>query len=77
MTAMDTMTDRHEEFLREIGTGKPMRLVAETLGVTPRTAKYHSDCLRRIFGVSTSRELIAVAQDHFARNRDNEGSHTK
>jgi len=77
MSVMDGMTERQEQVLREIATGKPMRLIAASLGISPRGAKHHSDNLRRIFGVGTSRELIAVAQDHFARNRDNEGSHTK
>lgn len=63
------LTDRQEEALREIGTGKTAAQVGAALGITPRTAKAHSDVLRRYFGVKTARELIAVSQDYFSERK--------
>jgi ATP/maltotriose-dependent transcriptional regulator MalT len=59
-TALPTFTDRQVEVIELIAAGCSNEEVGERLGISPRTAKAHSDVLRQKLGV-TRRRHIPVA----------------
>jgi DNA-binding NarL/FixJ family response regulator len=50
-------TERQREVVRLIATGCSNLEIADRLGVSPRTAKAHSDVLRMKLGVSRRRQI--------------------
>jgi DNA-binding NarL/FixJ family response regulator len=60
------LTPRERQVLALTVAGFSIRDIGGQLGVSERTAKYFSDCLRRKFGVDHRRELIRVGQTYLA-----------
>jgi DNA-binding CsgD family transcriptional regulator len=53
-------TERQREVVRLIAAGCSNLEIADRLGVSPRTAKAHSDVLRMKLGVSRRRQIPAA-----------------
>jgi DNA-binding CsgD family transcriptional regulator len=51
------ITDRQRQVVELIAAGCSNVEVADRLGITPRTAKAHSDALRRKLGVTRRRQI--------------------
>jgi len=51
------ITDRQREVVELIAAGLSNNEVGERLGISPRTAKAHSDVLRQKLGVSRRRQI--------------------
>jgi DNA-binding CsgD family transcriptional regulator len=65
MAAMLTLDDvrftqRQREVVRLIAEGNSNAEIAERLGISPRTAKAHSDTLRTKLGVARRRQIPAA-----------------
>jgi DNA-binding NarL/FixJ family response regulator len=56
-------TERQRQVVRLIAAGCSNVEIAERLGVSPRTAKAHSDVLRSKLGVSRRRQIPAAYRD--------------
>jgi ATP/maltotriose-dependent transcriptional regulator MalT len=52
-----TITDRQRQVVELIAAGCSNEEVGERLGISPRTAKAHSDVLRQKLGVSRRRQI--------------------
>lgn len=60
-----TLSDKQRQVLA-LTDGRTIEEIAAELGWLPRTVKYHSDVLRRKYGVEKRRQLIPYHQE--ARN---------
>jgi DNA-binding NarL/FixJ family response regulator len=56
-------TERQRQVVKLIAAGCSNVEIAERLGVSPRTAKAHSDVLRTKLGVSRRRQIPAAYRD--------------
>jgi DNA-binding NarL/FixJ family response regulator len=56
-------TERQRQVVRLIAAGCSNIEIAERLGVSPRTAKAHSDVLRTKLGVSRRRQIPAAFRE--------------
>jgi DNA-binding NarL/FixJ family response regulator len=56
-------TERQRQVVRLIASGCSNIEIAERLGVSPRTAKAHSDVLRTKLGVSRRRQIPAAYRE--------------
>jgi DNA-binding NarL/FixJ family response regulator len=56
-------TERQRQVVRLIASGCSNVEIAERLGVSPRTAKAHSDVLRTKLGVSRRRQIPAAYRE--------------
>jgi DNA-binding NarL/FixJ family response regulator len=56
-------TERQRQVVRLIASGCSNAEIAERLGVSPRTAKAHSDVLRTKLGVSRRRQIPAAYRE--------------
>lgn len=56
-------TERQRQVVRLIAAGCSNLEIAEQLGVSPRTAKAHSDVLRAKLGVSRRRQIPAAFRE--------------
>jgi len=56
-------TERQRQVVRLIAAGCSNLEIAERLGVSPRTAKAHSDVLRMKLGVSRRRQIPAAFRE--------------
>jgi DNA-binding NarL/FixJ family response regulator len=56
-------TERQRQVVRLIAAGCSNIEIAERLGVSPRTAKAHSDVLRTKLGVSRRRQIPAAYRE--------------
>ena len=56
-------TERQRQVVRLIAAGCSNLEIAERLGVSPRTAKAHSDVLRAKLGVSRRRQIPAAYRE--------------
>jgi ATP/maltotriose-dependent transcriptional regulator MalT len=56
-------TERQRQVVRLIASGCSNLEIAERLGVSPRTAKAHSDVLRAKLGVSRRRQIPAAYRE--------------
>lgn len=56
-------TERQRQVVRLIASGCSNIEIAERLGVSPRTAKAHSDVLRNKLGVSRRRQIPAAYRE--------------
>jgi DNA-binding NarL/FixJ family response regulator len=56
-------TERQRQVVRLIAAGCSNVEIAERLGVSPRTAKAHSDVLRSKLGVSRRRQIPAAYRE--------------
>ena len=56
-------TERQRQVVRLIAAGCSNVEIAERLGVSPRTAKAHSDVLRNKLGVSRRRQIPAAYRE--------------
>jgi DNA-binding NarL/FixJ family response regulator len=56
-------TERQRQVVQLIAAGCSNVEIAERLGVSPRTAKAHSDVLRSKLGVSRRRQIPAAYRD--------------
>jgi DNA-binding NarL/FixJ family response regulator len=56
-------TERQRQVVRLIAAGCSNVEIAERLGVSPRTAKAHSDVLRTKLGVSRRRQIPAAYRE--------------
>jgi DNA-binding NarL/FixJ family response regulator len=55
------LTQREREVLSLLAEGKPMKQVADVLGITTRTVAFHKYRVMAILGVKSSAELVQVA----------------
>jgi ATP/maltotriose-dependent transcriptional regulator MalT len=55
--ALPTFTERQVEVIELIAAGCSNEEVGERLGISPRTAKAHSDVLRQKLGVTRRRQI--------------------
>jgi ATP/maltotriose-dependent transcriptional regulator MalT len=55
--AVPTFTERQVEVIQLIAAGCSNEEVGERLGISPRTAKAHSDVLRQKLGVTRRRQI--------------------
>ena len=55
--ALPTFTERQIEVIELIAAGCSNEEVGERLGISPRTAKAHSDVLRQKLGVTRRRQI--------------------
>jgi DNA-binding CsgD family transcriptional regulator len=55
-----TFTDRQRQVVELIAAGCSNEEIGNRLGLSPRTAKAHSDALRRKLGVSKRRQIPAA-----------------
>src|SRR5213082_481959 len=67
--SLPTFTERQIEVIELIAAGCSNEEVGERLGISPRTAKAHSDVLRQKLGV-TRRRQIPVAYRALTRSRE-------
>lgn len=61
---MIKLTERQEEALKLLATGRTLAEIGVAMGVSERTAKAYSDTLRLKFSVKNKRDLILVAQSY-------------
>jgi DNA-binding NarL/FixJ family response regulator len=61
-------TERQRQVVQLIAAGCSNVEIAERLGVSPRTAKAHSDVLRSKLGVSRRRQIPAAYRDATGQN---------
>jgi ATP/maltotriose-dependent transcriptional regulator MalT len=59
-SALPTITARQREVVELIAVGCSNEEIGERLGISPRTAKAHSDILRQKLGVSRRRQIPAA-----------------
>ncbi len=58
-----TFTPRQRQVVRLIALGSSNAEIAERLGISPRTAKAHSDVLRAKLGVARRRQIPAAFRE--------------
>lgn len=58
------LSPRQTEVLRLTGQGLTLEEIAAQLGITPRTAKAHSDEIRRRLGVKSRQRMAAAAHSY-------------
>jgi ATP/maltotriose-dependent transcriptional regulator MalT len=58
--ALPAITDRQRQVVTLIAAGCSNEEVAQRLGISPRTAKAHSDALRQKLGVPRRRQIPAA-----------------
>ena len=58
-----TFTERQQQVVRLIADGCSNAEIADRLGISPRTAKAHSDVLRMKLGVARRRHIPAAYRD--------------
>ena len=56
------LSRRETDVLRLLADGLTNRQVAESLGISIRTAEFHRDNIRRKLGAATRAELVAYAR---------------
>jgi DNA-binding NarL/FixJ family response regulator len=61
-------TERQRQVVRLIASGCSNVEIADRLGVSPRTAKAHSDVLRTKLGVSRRRQIPAAYREATGEN---------
>jgi ATP/maltotriose-dependent transcriptional regulator MalT len=71
------LTERQREVVELIAAGMSNDEVGERLGISPRTAKAHSDVLRQKLGVSRRRQIpiayrLLTGEDPLAKASDRE-----
>jgi DNA-binding CsgD family transcriptional regulator len=71
--ALPVITDRQRQVVALIAAGCSNEEVALRLGISPRTAKAHSDALRQKLGVPRRRQIPAAYR---ARTGDDPLSHS-
>jgi DNA-binding CsgD family transcriptional regulator len=59
----DRFTDRQRQVVHLIARGCSNIEIADRLGISPRTAKAHSDTLRMKLGVARRRQIPAAFRD--------------
>lgn len=59
-SALPSITVRQREVVELIAAGCSNEEIGERLGISPRTAKAHSDILRQKLGVSRRRQIPAA-----------------
>ncbi len=59
-SAIPAITTRQREVVELIAAGCSNEEIGERLGISPRTAKAHSDILRQKLGVSRRRQIPAA-----------------
>lgn len=59
--ALDRLTPRHRQILRQIGDGRSTQEIAEDLGVSPRTVEFHRVSIRKALGITTEWGLMRFA----------------
>jgi DNA-binding CsgD family transcriptional regulator len=62
--AEKALSPRQTEVLRLTGQGLTLEEIAAQLGITPRTAKAHSDEIRRRLGVTSRLRMAAAAHSY-------------
>ena len=62
--AGEKLTARQREVLQLLAEGRPMKEVADLLGVTPRTVAFHKYTIMEQLGLKTSAELVQYAVEH-------------
>ena len=62
-TDIETLSEREREVLRELIHGIPYKCIAETLGISERTVKFHKASICKKLGVRTSAELAMMFSD--------------
>jgi ATP/maltotriose-dependent transcriptional regulator MalT len=70
---LPALTKRQQEVVELIAAGCSNEEVGERLGISPRTAKAHSDVLRQKLGVSRRRQIpvayrLLTGEDPLARS---------
>ena len=60
----DKLTARQREVLQLLVEGRPMKEVAEILGVAPSTIAFHKYAIMEQLGVPTSAQLVRYAVEH-------------
>ena len=63
-----TITERQRQVVELIAAGCSNDEVADRLGISPRTAKAHSDVLRQKLGVSRRRQIPVAYRDLTGRD---------
>lgn len=56
----ESLSEREKEVLRLIATGRPYKCIADELGISERTVKFHKASACRKLGVKTAAELTAI-----------------
>ncbi len=56
-----TLTNREHEVLRSIAEGKPTKLIARELGVSPKTIQWHRSQLMKKLSIESVAELVKYA----------------
>jgi len=59
--ALDRLTPRHRQILRQIGDGRSTQEIADELGVSPRTVEFHRASIRKALGITTEWGLMRFA----------------
>ena len=57
---IESLSDREKEVLQLIVSGKPYKCIADDLGISERTVKFHKASACRKLGVRTAAELTAI-----------------
>lgn len=60
-TPLDALTSREREIMQLLSLGKPNRLVAKTLHISPRTVDSHRAKIMKKLGVSSNAEMVQLA----------------
>lgn len=60
MHSIESLSDREKEVLQLIVSGKPYKCIADDLGISERTVKFHKASACRKLGVRTAAELTAI-----------------
>ena len=60
----EKLTARQREVLQLLAEGRPMKEVADLLGLTPRTVAFHKYTIMEQLGLKTSAELVQYAVEH-------------
>ena len=58
-----SLTERETELLRQLKSGKPDKVIARTLRVSPNTVRYHLKNIFRKLGVANRTEAVNAARD--------------
>lgn len=60
-TSLSSLTDREFEVFELIGKGKPPRVIAENLGISPKTVDAHRAHIKEKLGFTSGSELLRYA----------------
>lgn len=63
LTRLSTLTQRELQVLEQIARGRPVKLIASLLGITPHTVETHKRRAFRKLGVQHQSHAIALATD--------------